>query len=543
MEIFNIKDLNFTYPSKNKKALKNIKLNIQKGEFITLCGQSGCGKTTLIKHLKTVLTPYGEKNGKVIFMNKDLEQVQLRKQTEKIGYVLQNPDQQIVTDKVWHELAFGLESLGYKTDEIRLKVAEMASYFGIQDWFYKSVNELSGGQKQLLNLASIMVMSPDVLILDEPTSQLDPIGAVNFLETIKKINSDLGTTIIITEHRLEEILPMTDRVIVMDHGEIIADSSPKKVCKLLKEKEHEMFEAMPSSIRILGEINNNLMPLTIREGRNEIEKFFKDKEVKYKFIEDKFISHKKEKIIQVKEVNFRYDKKGKDILKNLDFTIYKGEFYAIVGGNGTGKTTTLSVLNGIIKPYSGKVKVLSNKCVTLPQNPQTLFVKKTVDEDLKEVFTDKTMLSKEIDDKINIISELVDIKEFMQSHPYDLSGGEQQRVALAKVLLLEPEILLLDEPTKGLDAHFKIKLANILKKLNKKGITIVMVSHDIEFCANYADRCGLFFSGNVVTENSTNKFFSGNSFYTTSSSRMTRSIFKNAITVKDVIKLWKKNIN
>ena len=542
MEVFNIKDLNFTYPLQTKKALQNVNLSIQKGEFITLCGQSGCGKTTLIKHLKTVLSPHGDRSGSVSFCGKNIEEIDLRDQTEKIGYVLQSPEQQIVTDKVWHELAFGLESLGYSTDKIRLKVAEMASYFGIQNWFYKSVTELSGGQKQLLNLASIMAMSPDVLILDEPTAQLDPIGAVDFLETLKKINNDLGITVIITEHRLEEIFPMTDRVIVMDSGKIIVDDSPKNVCKLLKETEHEMFVAMPSSIRIVGEINSNLMPLTIREGRNEIEKYFKNSEIKYKSVEIEKIPQAKEKVIEVKEVNFRYEKKGKDVLNNLNLTAYSGELYAIVGGNGTGKTTTLSVLNGIRKPYAGKVKIKGNKCVTLPQNPQALFVKKRVDEDLKDILVGKGLSSKEIDKKIIEVSELVNIKELLQSHPYDLSGGEQQRVALGKVLLLEPDILLLDEPTKGLDAHFKMKLADILKKLKDNGVTIVMVSHDIEFCANYADRCGLFFDGSIVTENGTNKFFSGNSFYTTSSNRMSRYIFENAVTVKDVIGLWKKNM-
>lgn len=543
MEIFQIKNLNFIYPLKETKVLDNICLSIKKGEFITICGESGCGKTTLIRQLKSVLTPHGKREGEILFEETALETIGQREQTKKIGYVLQNPDNQIVTDKVWHEMAFGLESLGYSNDKIRLKVAEMASFFGIQGWFYKNVSELSGGQKQLLNLASIMAMSPDVLILDEPTSQLDPIGAVDFLETLKKINNDLGTTIIITEHRLEEIFPMTDRVVVMRNGRIVVDNTPKEVCKYLIQNNDKMQYAMPSAVRIAGQINEEWAPLTIREGRTYIEDYFKDKEDIIENISvSEELSEKNKLAIEVKEVYFKYEKKQNDIIKNLNFSVRKGELYAVVGGNGTGKTTTLTLLNNIRKPYRGKIKLFEERVVTLPQNPQALFVKKQVKEDLKEVLKMKHLGEEGICEKINQVAELVDIKNLLDAHPYDLSGGEQQRVGLAKVLLLEPQILLLDEPTKGLDAYFKRKLATILKKLTAKGVTIVMVSHDIEFCASYADRCGMFFDGGIVTENTTNKFFSGNSFYTTGSNRMARTVFKNAITVEDVVDLWKKNL-
>ncbi len=223
MEAYRIKNLNFSYPRANRKALNDINLTIHKGEFITICGQSGSGKSTLIRHLKTVLTPYGEREGEIYYCGQPLIEVPHPMQVSHIGYVFQSPDNQIVTDKVWHELAFGLESLGCDNNTIRLRVAEIAGYFGIQKWFYKKVSELSGGEKQILSLAGIMTMQPDVLILDEPTSQLDPIAASDFIGTIKKINRELGITIIITEHRLEDIIPMSDRLIVMDEGRIIAD--------------------------------------------------------------------------------------------------------------------------------------------------------------------------------------------------------------------------------------------------------------------------------------------------------------------------------
>ena len=583
MEIFRIRDLIFKYPLKDTPALNGVNLSINQGEFIVICGKSGCGKSTLLRQLKTTLTPHGQRYGEVLFNSKPIEEISMRTQASDIGYVLQSPDNQIVTDKVWHELAFGLESLGYDNNTIRLRVAEMASFFGIQTWFMRNVTELSGGQKQLLNLASIMAMQPKVLILDEPTSQLDPIAAGDFLETIKKINRELGITIIMSEHHLEEVFNMADRVIVMEDGKIIADDNPTLVGKKLKEINHNMFIAMPSAMKIYSKVENDLTcPITVRDGRNWIDKLLNDKEVKSTEVQEKIIESedidKKEIVngdklslkksilkkrseinsdiaIKFKDVWFKYDKNEPDVIKDLSLEIKKGQFHCIVGGNGTGKTTALSIISGINKHYRGKVEIFGkdikkynsmelfrNKLAVLPQNPQILFVKKSVELDLYEALSGLKLTKEEKIKRVSKIASLVEIENLLLMHPYDLSGGEQQRAALAKVLLLEPQILLLDEPTKGVDGHFKIKLANILRKLQSDGITIVMVSHDIEFCAEYADKCSLFFAGNIVTSDTTNKFFSGNSFYTTSANRISRHVFKNAVTCEDVIKLCQENL-
>lgn len=539
MEIFRIKDLSFTYPLETTKTLDQVDLTIEKGDFVVLCGQSGCGKTTLIRHLKPLLTPHGTREGELFYKGEKIEEIDQRRQAESIGYVLQNPDSQVVTDKVWHELAFGLESLGYEIERIRLKVAEMAHFFGIQSWFYKDVAQLSGGQKQLLNLASIMAMSPEVLILDEPTSQLDPIGAVDFLETLKKINRELGTTIILTEHRLEEVFKLADRIIVMENGKVMAYDTPEEVCRQLIESNHPMQCALPAPARILGK-QMGAYPLTIKEGRQHIENYYGNTQPTYTRVEREE-ARQQSAVIEAKGVYFKYERQGKDVLKNMNITIHQGELYALVGGNGVGKSTTLGILSQNMKPYRGKVKLKSKQITTLPQNPQTLFVKKTVEEDLKEVCYHQKIDEKEMMARVLAMSELVEIKDYLQRHPYDLSGGEQQRVALAKVLLTQPEILLLDEPTKGLDAHFKMKLAAILRKLQEQGVTIVMVSHDVEFCAQYADRCGMFFDGMIVSEDDARAFFAGNNFYTTSSNRMTRAVYENAVTVEEVITLWHKN--
>lgn len=557
METFRIEQLAFSYPNMEKLALKNINLNIESGEFVVICGKSGCGKSTLIRHLKTVLTPYGKREGDIYFQGRLLDLVDDRTQSSQIGYVLQSPENQIVTDKVWHELAFGLESLGYDNNTIRLRVAEMASFFGIQTWFRKNVTELSGGQKQLLNLASIMAMQPSVLILDEPTSQLDPITASDFLKTIKKINEELGITIVMVEHDLEEVFNMADRIILMDEGEVIIDDNPKNVGKKVKKLIPDMFEAMPSPIKIASSLNINETPITVKEGRYFINELFVNEEVTYTRVEDDKENNNiyLDKVaIKMKDVWFKYEKNGNDIVKDLNFEVKEGEFFCIVGGNGTGKSTTVSLICGINKPYRGKVELFdknikeyknkelfNNNIAILPQDPQSLFVKNTVEKDLYEMFPKLGISKREKINKIAKISELVEIEDLLNHHPYDLSGGEQQRAALAKVLLLEPKLLILDEPTKGLDAHFKVKFAKIINKLIENKVTVVMVSHDIEFCASYAHRCALFFDGSIVTSNTPNKFFSGNSFYTTVANRMSRQVFENAVTCEDVITLCNGN--
>lgn len=546
MESYRIEHLTFAYPNQTVSALDDITLTIAQGEFIVLCGKSGCGKSTLLRQLKTVLSPHGKTTGKVYFQGQLLSEIDT--QSADIGFVLQNPDNQIVTDKVWHELAFGLESLGCSTPEIRARVAEMASFFGIQTWFHKKVTELSGGQKQLLNLASIMVMQPKVLILDEPTSQLDPIAAQDFLETVAKINRELGVTIILTEHRLEDVFPMADRVLVMDSGKIIADGTPRETGETLRRIKHDMYTALPAPMQIYACVPNTLdCPVTVREGRKWLEELSHTQKINPSLIlQQTETKSEKPPMIELRDIWFRYDKNLPDIIKGLSMRIDQGELYAIVGGNGTGKTTTLSIIQGLRTPYRGDILLNGRKSsrqdtensrltAVLPQNPQALFVKKTVKLDLMEVRQDSQYTKSEWEDEVQRIVKMCELEELVSRHPYDLSGGEQQRAALAKVLLLRPKILLLDEPTKGLDAHFKETFADILAQLKYMGTTIIMVSHDIEFCAKYADRCAMFFDGALVSEGTPREFFAGKSFYTTAVNRMARMILPNAVLTEDVI--------
>ena len=548
MAHFEIKDLTFSYASaKGRHSLENVSLTIEQGEFLVLCGKSGSGKSTLLRQLKTVLTPNGKRTGEILFRGVPLKQVSDREQSEKIGFVMQNPDDQIVTDKVWHELAFGLESLGCDQKTMRGRVAEMACYFGIQDWFHRDVATLSGGQKQLLNLASIMAMQPEVLILDEPTSQLDPIAASDFLNTVRKINTELGTTVIITEHRLEDIFPYADRAVVMDRGRVIADDAPGKVGQLLFEQSNPMFAAMPTPVRVYyGAGGTGESPLTVRQGRGWLSREFPEKPQKNAVPAPVLPEEIETPALVLKELWFRYEKDSPDILRGVSAEIPAGSLYAILGGNGAGKSTTLKAISGICRPYRGKVTLfgkpvekyksseLFHGCLAmLPQDPKSLFVKKTVREDLSEMTKDKSSIER--------IAALCQITELLDSHPYDLSGGEQQRAALAKVLLTNPRLLLLDEPTKGIDSFFKETFAGILADLKKQGITIVMVSHDVEFCARYADVVSMFFDGQILTTDTPRRFFGSNSFYTTAAHRMSRHIFHMAVTVDDVLTLCREN--
>ena len=532
VEKIKIKNLIFSYPNSEKTALNDINLTINQGEFVTICGKSGCGKSTLLRHLKPILTPHGKTSGEIYFDGKSIYDLSDREQAENIGFVMQNPDNQIVTDKVWHELVFGLESLGINSAEIRSKAAEMASFFGIQNWFYENVANLSGGQKQILNLASVMVMNPTLLLLDEPSSQLDPISAHDFFTMLERINTELGVTIILSEHNLSEVFPLSDKVVVMENGKITAENTPYKIGEELKQ--NSMFAALPTPTKIYYSSGNNSgnCPITIRDGHKWLEKQQINEHFEFKAEKNRINT---EPILELKDVWFRYEKNSDDILKGLSFKVHENEFYAIVGGNGVGKSTALSVISKINKPYRGKVFINDDtKVAMMPQNPQSLFLKKSVLEELYDAVFDVEKEKRK--NEIEYVIKLCELDNLLENHPYDLSGGEQQRVALAKMLLRKPDLLVLDEPTKGLDACFKRKLATILKSLQKNGMTVLMVTHDIEFCAEYADICAMFFDGKIVSEAPPRKFFAENNFYTTSAKRMADGIIENAVLDKDIIR-------
>ena len=571
MALLRFDKVSFAYPDAGKRALDEVTFSMEEGEYIVVCGESGCGKTTLLRQAKPELTPAGARGGTVYYREQPLDEVPELTTAMEIGYVQQNPENQIVTDYVWHELAFGLENMALPTRMIQRKVSEMASFFGMEEWFRKKTSELSGGQKQMLNLASIMAMNPKLLILDEPTSMLDPLAARNLLDTVARINRELGVAVLLCEHRLEDVFQRADRVLLMKQGSVLTDDTPESLTFALQKDPtaSRIYLGLPGAARIFGELQKEgvcpaekKLPLSIRDARrllrelelpfenekagNEIEIF----ESAGKMGEQEQSAPRgrrtKEKpALEANELWFRYEEKGKDILRGLSLSVQRGELLALLGGNGAGKSTLLRILCGLRKPLRGKIKKDKTlRLAMLPQSPQALFTYDSVWEDLLDAakqgrgarFTDKAAGSAEAAaDRAREIAARLELTDKLTSHPFDLSGGELQRAAIGKLLLQNADILLLDEPTKGLDAYLKQELAAILKKLTSEGITILTVTHDLEFAAAYADRCALLFDGRITSAEEPHAFFAGNRFYTTTAGLIAEGYIPGAITCGEVI--------
>lgn len=544
MEIIKVKNLSFAYNGSDHNILEDINFTVNKGEFIILYGPSGCGKTTLLKLMKKEMIPKGRIKGELLYKGHNISELNSRQSAAEIGYVMQNPESQIVTDKVWHELAFGLENLGESNAVIRRKTAEISSIFGINKWFRNETDKLSGGQKQLLNLASVMILSPELLLLDEPVSQLDPFSASAFTDMLLRFNREYGITVIIAEHNLENIYSFADKIAVIDKNKLRYFGIPRTCCVFFSKNE-QIVEGLPLPSKIYHKFGiQTSCPINIREAKDFIQKYCPNN---IKKIEIKLTEINNPYCIELKNIFFRYEKKSEDIIKNLELKIKEGEIYAIVGGNGSGKTTLLSIILGQNTPYSGKVLIKGKKkssysdIAYIPQNPVILFTEETIKEDLLN-FAVRCGIQKAIaPNVINHLCRKLDIINIINNHPYDLSGGEIQKAALAKIMIKNPNILLLDEPTKGIDAWSKKEFISILKNLSKDGKTIILVTHDNEFAAEISDRCGLLFDGLIISEDNTREFYSHNDFYTTSASRITKGYFDNAITLEDIIDL--KSLN
>jgi energy-coupling factor transporter ATP-binding protein EcfA2 len=554
--VLSCEHVSFCYPRQTDNAIEDISFSIGEAEFVVLCGQSGCGKTTLLRHFKKNQIPFGTGSGKLYYRGSDLETMDDRESAARIGFVGQNPDTQLVTDKVWHELAFGLENLGVPGEQIRRRTAEIAQYFGMESWFRRPVSELSGGQKQLLNLASVVIMQPDVLLLDEPTAQLDPIGTGRFLDTLRRLNRDLGTAVLLSEQRLEEVVPMADRVLIMHQGHLVADAVPGQCAAKLEayERDHNealpIASAMPVAVRVWKAChyrNEASSPVSIRQGKSwladHVRKTGQTGEPIKSAVSDRHPCHTAKRAVSetalfVDRLCFGYQKDQR-VLEDFTMRVPKGMLYAVVGGNGSGKSTALKAIMGICKPRRGKVKA-AGKIRFLAQNPKSLFTELTAAEELMAMLLPENGGAglKEADrtQRVGEMLSYLELTAQREQNPMDLSGGQQQRLALGKLLLTEPDILLLDEPTKGLDGAFKEKLAEFLKDLCSKGKTVVLVSHDMEFCARYADQCGLLFDGQLISEGETRAFFRENVFYTTAAQRMSRGVCGDCLLAEDIVR-------
>ena len=516
--ILSVKDLRFTYSGQEKPALDGVTLEVRRGDFLALFGRSGSGKSTLLRCLKPSLTPAGNMSGEIIFDGEPITKMPHSDETAKIGFLLQDPENQIVTDKVWHELAFGPESLGLPTDEIRGRVAETASFFGIGGWFHSDTSALSGGQKQLLSLAAVMVMRPEILILDEPTSRLDPIAANELFSALVKVNRELGTTVIMTEHRLDEALAAATMAVVIDDGKILAEGTPADVAWKIADGDigsgtRALRAALPAYMRI-GEGS-------VRAARELVGGLASENKL---FA----LSEKKERargdvVLSANNISFAYG--DRQVVRDLTLEIRRGEINALVGGNGSGKTTTLRLLAGIIQPQCGFVTKKA-KTAMLPQEPRALFTKNTLRDELAGISGDEDKLAETI--------RICGLGGLLDRHPYDLSGGETQRAGIAMLLLTGADILLLDEPTKGTDAGFRDEFGRLLGRLADEGKAILIVSHDLEFCAETADRCAMLFDGGIVSEGAPREFFGNSEYYTTTACRIAHG-YSPAVTADELV--------
>lgn len=551
---FEVKNLSFSYPEQQQPALKNINLTINQGQFVVICGKSGSGKSTLLRLLKPELSPKGKLEGETFFFGKERLDFSLRESSEKIGYMLQNAQYQAVTHCVRSELAFGLENLGLDSKTIRLRVAESAAYFSLEKIIDKKMSELSGGQKQLVCLASIIAMHPKVIILDEPTSQLDPISAATFLDSAYKLCKENAVTVIITEHRLENVASLADRIVILEDGKIINDSQSDSISRELFETNEFVGCSMPFPMKLHCALNlDGKLPLSVSQARTELEEAMNGN-LLYTKAQREEIKLCEKIAVEMKNVRYAYDKSGY-VLKNMSLKIKEGSFTAILGANGAGKTTAVSLMSGLLECKSGSIKIFDkdikkypastlygNILAVLVQNCESLFAGNTIKEDLENSLLSMKISKEEKEKKILEVSRETEITSLLSKHPYDISGGEMQRAALAMVLLKNPKIIFLDEPTKYVDSLFKKKFAKIIKSLCKRGITVIAVSHDSEFCAQYCDECAMIFDGTCILQQNKYDFFSQNYFYTTTANKISRDIFEDAVTQRQVLDLCKKNL-
>ena len=541
MEIYSVRDLSFTYPGADKPALDKISFTVNEGEFITVCGLSGSGKSTLLRHLKTALRPYGRTSGEVLYYSEKIDDVNEMTQAKEIGFVMQSPDDQTVTDKVRQELAFGLENIGLSSEIIRRRVAETSSFFGLDKILDRRLCELSGGQRQILNLASVMILQPKAVILDEPVSQLDPSSAEKFMQLLISVNRELGTTVILCEHDLERIFSVSSRILVMSDGKLLSDEHPCRSAGFINNSSPELLGALPASARIYSYSRGSAegTPLDISSGRQWLSSKVKGKAICHNGTSDtEKIQPVKKPVIELKNLYYRYDKREADIISGLSLTACEGEIISILGGNGSGKTTLLNIITGQYKPYSGKCKTIKDKKIALlPQDPKALFVCDTVMSELTEMLPDRRNNS-----MLRSVIDLCGLDGLSEHHPYDLSGGEQQKLALAKLILYRPDILLLDEPVKGTDCRAKAEIGSILRFLAEKGICIILVSHDMDFCAQFSDKCAMLHDGALLGNEVPVDFFCGNAFYTTAARRMSSGIIPDAVTDSDILRYLGINV-
>ena len=554
MNILEIKNLNFNYVD-FPPLWENVNMQLEAGDFALLLGPSGSGKSCLMKHLIYKLAPYGNASGDILYKGQSLDSLSPYEHVKNIAYVSQNPDEQIVSESVWQELAFSLEQLGMPADKMRLRIAEVANFFGIQEWFWQKTNELSGGQKQILNLASTMVLKPEILVLDEADSNLDPVTRVSFLNILQRINVEMGTTILLSSHNWENTLDLANKVYYLNNQTLrnfdsnsdfinfIYSEIPEEISALptASQVSYQLKEISTNNVKTRQDLSNALFGNNLPSLRNLATEFNAENNE-----HNMRINGVDENLLEIKDLQFKYKKVGENILDHLNLSVPTKSICFILGGNGSGKSTLLKCIVEQLQ-YSGSIKINSKentgvktfllkkssnrpRISYLPQNTRLLFSADTILEEIRLAF--EAVAKEDIPYLADIFA--IDLEEFgpetllesfglserMNFNPGDLSGGELQRAALALILLNKPQLLLLDEPSNNLAYNDIEHLSKILERLRNKGLTILAVSHDLEFASKIADSCALIFQGEIVSHAEPHRFFADNFFYTTDSCKI-----------------------
>ena len=604
MPLYKIENLTYYYPDAEKAALENINLEIAEGEFILVTGGSGSGKSSLARALAGLIPDFygGRIGGKVYFQGKDMRALDRRKLARRVGMVFQDPEKQIVQTQVEAEIAFGLENLGSTNEEMLRHVAEVICFMGLERIKGDFTANLSGGQKQKLALASVLAMQPHVLVLDEPTSQLDPVAAEDILNLAKRLNEEMGFTVIMIEQRLERCYHLADRVLLMDRGKIVRDGSARAVAGQTIDG---CAPFLPPVARFFAGLPAPVIPLTVKEGRklllsrlNITEKggatsapetgvsgaaqpaamnsgalpaapalraAKKDGKLLYSLFNtgpaggapnipetsaagtarpaaanggDPPPAAAGGSAVYLKNLWFTYPG-GQEVLKGVSLVIEKGEFVTVLGENGAGKSTMLRLLTGLLKPDRGSVKVLGRDAgrngfkelrrhiAYLSQNPNDYLFQDTVEDEL--LFTLKNFGLKDTSAAAEML-ERFHLTRYRRTNPRDLSSGERQRVALASVLVTSPGLIILDEPTRGVDFRLKEELGVFLRQEAAKGRTVLVVTHDVEFAAEYATRVVLMFSGRVAGDGKKHDVLGKSIFYSSQLGKMCRGICDGVLT-------------
>lgn len=558
-----IRNVSFRYASAPYLTLSDISLDVEEGRFVVICGPSGSGKSTLLKLLKRELRPAGQRTGEIRYKGRPLDEYPLSELAREIGIVMQDPDNQIVADDGLHELVFGMENLGFRTSVMRRKTAEICISFGMESWLHMKTFQLSGGQKQSLNLASVLVTEPKLLLLDEPTAHLDPVASKEWLHMLQRLNEEYGLTVLMAEHRLDDVLPLADRVAVLDRGELLAYGSPREVMRRIWHMQPEAWRRFVPAVPAMylkaaapersadgdaappdAALFDAAMPINVKEGKAWVECVSLRVETEEK--PDEAAWDADEPILSCKDVTFRYRPDAEPVLASCGIELWPGDCTALLGGNGAGKTTLLKLLAGLLRPVSGEFRYRREKCRPhkeqdwnlkvgyLPQNPMPFFAHETVEEELRFAAERFSKHRRDTEARVEEMIRFLGLEEALQRHPYDCSGGERQKTALGCLLLSDPEILLLDEPTKGLDPVSKEEIGGLLRELSRKGRTVLFATHDLEFAAGWATRCALLFDGAITAEGTPRDMFSGSLFFTTSVNRVLRHRWPRAIRLEDV---------